>query len=59
MFGTGTAATVAPIAEIGYKEQNYVLPPMDERKVSLWLRHELWSIRKGLTPDKFGWMWKV
>lgn len=58
-FGTGTAATVAPIGVIGYKDQEYVLPPVEDRKVSNWLKKELWSIRKGLRPDTYGWMQEI
>ena len=58
-FGTGTAATIAPIAEIGYGDDNYILPPVSERKISAWLKEEMWKIRKGHTEDRFGWMWKV
>ncbi|MBC8172718.1 MAG: branched-chain amino acid aminotransferase [Chitinophagales bacterium] len=58
-FGAGTAATVAPIGEIGYKDQHYILPDADTREISNWLKNELWGIRKGLIEDKFGWMQKV
>jgi branched-chain amino acid aminotransferase len=58
-FGTGTAATVAPIGVIGYKDQDYELPPVESRIASNWLKDEVWKIRKGLSTDKFGWMWKV
>ena len=58
-FGTGTAATVAPIGVIGYKDVAYELPPVEGRKISNWLKQEMWEIRKGITKDKFGWMWDV
>jgi len=58
-FGVGTAATVAPIGEIGYRDQHYVLPDPEKRKISNWLKNELWGIRKGVIEDKFGWMLKV
>ena len=58
-FGTGTAATVAPIGVIGYKDIAYELPPVESRVISNWLKHEMWAIRKGLLEDKFGWMWDV
>lgn len=58
-FGTGTAATVAPIGVIGFHEVDYTLPPVEERKVSNWLKEEMRNIRKGITPDKYGWMWPV
>lgn len=58
-FGTGTAATVAPIGVIGYKEKDYELPPVEDREISNWLKTEIWKIRKGVIEDRFGWMWKV
>ncbi len=58
-FGTGTAATVAPIGVIGYKDEEYELPPVESRKASAWLKHELWAIRKGIATDRFDWMWEV
>jgi len=58
-FGTGTAATVAPIGTIGYKDNNYELPPVETRKMSNWLKQEMWEIRKGVKEDRFGWMWEV
>lgn len=58
-FGTGTAATVAPIGVIGYQDVEYPLPPVEDRVVSNWLKKELWSIRKGLTEDRHGWMQPV
>ena len=58
-FGTGTAATIAPIGVIGYKDIAYELPPVEGRKASNWLKQEMWSIRKGISADRFGWMWAV
>lgn len=58
-FGTGTAATVAPIGAIGYKGTDYTLPSLEERKISSWLKHALWAIRKGVDEDRFHWMWKI
>ena len=58
-FGTGTAATVAPIGTIGYMEQDYHLPPVETRTVSNWLKQEMWEIRKGIKEDRYGWMLPV
>jgi branched-chain amino acid aminotransferase len=58
-FGTGTAATIAPIGTIGYEGVDYELPPVELRKVSNWLKQELWEIRKGVKEDRFGWMLPV
>ncbi|MCH8319208.1 MAG: branched-chain amino acid aminotransferase [Bacteroidetes bacterium] len=58
-FGTGTAATIAQIAKIGYKGENLILPPGDQRAISNELRKELYDIKTGKLPDKFNWMVKV
>lgn len=58
-FGTGTAATIAPIGTIGYEGVDYNLPPVETRKISAFLKQELWEIRKGIKEDRFGWMWPV
>lgn len=55
-FGTGTAATIAPIGVIGYKDVAYELPPVEGRTVSNWLKHEMWAIRKGVVADRMHWM---
>jgi branched-chain amino acid aminotransferase len=58
-FGTGTAATVAPIGEIGYKGEHFQLPELDQRPVSVWLKDEMRNIRKGHSPDTHNWLYAV
>lgn len=58
-FGAGTAAVVAPIAEIGYEGMNYVLPNAEERIFSIKVRNELAAIRSGQTTDFHGWMYQI
>lgn len=58
-FGTGTAATIAQIAEIGHEDQNYILPEISTRKLSLRIMAELDQIKTGKVEDKFGWIYKV
>jgi branched-chain amino acid aminotransferase len=58
-FGTGTAATIAQISLIGYKGTDYSMPPIEERKFSLKVAEELDNIRKGISPDKHGWMHRI
>jgi branched-chain amino acid aminotransferase len=57
-FGVGTAATIAPIELIGYREVNYSLPLSQQL---FWKRmlNELNSIKHGLTPDKHNWIVKL
>lgn len=58
-FGTGTAATIAPIITIGYKDKDYELPPVAERKVCNFLKKSLEEIKNARMADKFGWMMQV
>jgi branched-chain amino acid aminotransferase len=54
-FGTGTAATIAHIAEINYGGNAIMLPPVEERVLSNWLARTLSDIRAGRAVDTFGW----
>lgn len=58
-FGTGTAATVAPIGVIGYKDEVFDLVPVEERPISVWLSNEMRNIRKGHIPDSHNWLYKL
>jgi branched-chain amino acid aminotransferase len=58
-FGAGTAATIAHIELIGYEDKDYYLPPVAERKFSNRVFKELESIKRGVSPDPFGWMVKM
>ncbi|MDX5347354.1 MAG: branched-chain amino acid aminotransferase [Hymenobacteraceae bacterium] len=58
-FGVGTAATIAPIQVIGYKDQDYELPEIETREFSNKVAHELEQIRTGQAPDPYGWIYKV
>jgi branched-chain amino acid aminotransferase len=58
-FGTGTAATIAHIAEIGHEEENYILPEVKNRVLSHRLMTELDKIKSGKIADRFGWIYKL
>jgi branched-chain amino acid aminotransferase len=58
-FGTGTAATIAHIAEIGHEEENYILPEVKNRVLSHRLMTELDKIKTGKIADRFGWIYKL
>lgn len=58
-FGVGTAATIAQIAGIGYKDDYMELPAVADRKFSNKIDETLRNIRKGKHEDKFNWMFKV
>ncbi len=58
-FGTGTAALIAKIAAINYKNKEYALPPAEQRKISNLLYNTLEQIRTSSVEDSFGWIVKV
>ena len=58
-FGTGTAATIAQIAQIGFEGKDYILPPAEGRIFSNRVAKELIDIRTGKVPDIHNWMYKV
>jgi len=55
MFGTGTAATIAPISSVTYKGFCMELRPTGEREMSLYLSKHLEQIRTGEIADPYGW----
>ncbi len=58
-FGTGTAATVSPIAEIGYNGKKMHLPPVSTRQISVSIKQELQDIKHLKKADDFGWVHSV
>ncbi len=58
-FGVGTAATIAPIELIGLDGKDYLLPAVEERKLSKELLTKLNAIRYGEEADTHGWVVKV
>ncbi|HRO41497.1 MAG TPA: branched-chain amino acid aminotransferase [Flavipsychrobacter sp.] len=58
-FGTGTAASIAPISELTYHDHHMVLPPVEEWKIANWLKNELGDIRYGRKEDTHDWMSRV
>ncbi|MCS6819622.1 MAG: branched-chain amino acid aminotransferase [Chitinophagales bacterium] len=56
MFGTGTAATIAPIQLFHYKGEDYVLPPLEKRTISERLKERYFAIRSGRAEDIYGWL---
>ncbi|HEY6503147.1 MAG TPA: branched-chain amino acid aminotransferase [Chitinophagaceae bacterium] len=58
VFGTGTAAVIAPIKELNYKGFSMKFNT-DDYKISRALKTWLNDIREGKLEDKYGWMWKV
>lgn len=58
-FGVGTAATIAPIATIGYQGQDYDLPATDSKSFSSRVSAALDAIRTGQGADVHNWMVRV
>ena len=58
VFGTGTAATIAMIRELKYK--NYIMKfDIEKWKTAPVLKKWITDIREGRRDDKYEWMWKV
>jgi len=55
-FGTGTAATVSHIAEIGYQDRILTLPPAADWEIAPALLARMTALRTGREPDPFGWL---
>ncbi|GAB2768601.1 branched-chain amino acid aminotransferase [Hymenobacter luteus] len=58
-FGVGTAATIAPIAVIGYQGQDYPLPTPAADAFSHRVSAALAAIRSGDAPDVHEWMVRI
>lgn len=55
-FGVGTAAVVAQISEIGYRDQILTLPPVDQRPISQYGKDTINAMRSGTISDPYGWL---
>ena len=58
-FGAGTAATIAPIALIGYREEQFELPSLESREISLRIKSYLDGLKSGNIVDSHNWVQKV
>jgi branched-chain amino acid aminotransferase len=58
-FGAGTAAVIAPIAELFHDGEQILLPPVDQWDIANSLKQELADIRYGRAEDRHHWMFKV
>jgi branched-chain amino acid aminotransferase len=55
-FGSGTAAVVAHVSKIAYKEVVMELPPVENRKVGQFIKDTINGLRAGTIEDTFGWV---
>lgn len=58
-FGAGTAATIAHIETIGYRDKLLQLSPSADRVLSNRLSAFMHDVKAGIEPDTFGWTLKV
>ena len=58
-FGAGTAATIAPIASIGFEGELYSLPDQSKAEFSNKVLQTLNDIRYGSGPDEMGWNYVI
>jgi branched-chain amino acid aminotransferase len=58
VFGTGTAATISPIKELGYKDIRMQFD-VDSWKVAPQVKEKMTNIREGKSPDTRNWLYKV
>jgi branched-chain amino acid aminotransferase len=55
-FGSGTAAVVAHVSKIAYKDIVMELPPVENRKVGQFIKDTINGLRAGTIEDTFGWV---
>ncbi len=55
-FGTGTAAAIAPVQLIQYKDTSITLPDESNWKIVPFLKQQLEGIRYGKIEDKYNWL---
>ncbi len=55
-FGAGTAAVIAPISEIVYKDKVMKLPPVEAFKIAGLAKAEINGLRSGRVVDERGWV---
>jgi branched-chain amino acid aminotransferase len=58
-FGAGTAATIAQIAIIGYRDERLELPSFETRTLSNKIKSHMEDIKLGKIPDENGWCLRV
>ena len=56
VFGTGTAAVVAHVSKIAYRDQEMELPPVEARKVGALAKAEIDGLRAMTIEDTRGWV---
>ena len=55
-FGAGTAATIAHLSAIGFRDEHFDLPPVENRTIANSLLERLDAIKTGKAEDPYGWL---
>ena len=55
-FVTGTATTLSHVKRIRFRDQDFLLPPVEERTVVPAVRERLVGLMTGEIPDSHGWV---
>jgi len=58
-FGAGTAATIAHIAKLGYRDEIFELPSIESGTLSNRIKEELNAIKSGKKPDEMNWCLRI
>jgi len=58
-FGAGTAATIAHVAKLGFRDEIFELPSIESRDFSNKIKTYLDDLKAGKIADEFGWCFKV
>lgn len=56
VFGAGTAAVVAHVDKIKYRDLIMQLPPMEQRWIGEMAKTEINGMRSGRLPDRYNWL---
>jgi branched-chain amino acid aminotransferase len=57
-FGAGTAATIAQIAKIGFRDELFELPSIESRTLSNKIKTYLTDLKSGKVEDELNWLVK-
>jgi branched-chain amino acid aminotransferase len=58
-FGTGTAATIAHISNIGFEGEDFELPQLTSECFSVRVAKAMDDVRRARIEDKHGWVYRV
>lgn len=56
MFGAGTAAVISHVSSFQYDGKEYILPPVEGRKIGPMIKKAIEDYKCGAVEDKFNWI---